>query len=83
MPRNELKPIRFGLPDMPSIADYLKRRDEYNNLPARINKDGMKILYKGKWMTKEQLEEVVKAPSIPNFTANLSNQDKTKLWMYK
>lgn len=82
MPRNELKPIRFGLPDMPSIADYLQKRDEYNNLPARINKDGMKILYKGKWLTPEELNNVVKPPTMPNFLVCLKNVDRTRIWQY-
>lgn len=83
MPRNDTRrPLVLGKISQPRIGDYLKKRDEYINLPARIDRHGIKILYKGKWLTKPELDAVFKMPTVPNFTANLENFDRTKLWQY-
>ena len=61
MPRNDTRrPLVLGKISQPRIGDYLKKRDEYINLPARIDRHGIKILYKGKWLTKPELDAVFK-----------------------
>ena len=68
---------------LPPIGAYLKRRDEYAALPGRIEKGQLLTLYKGEWLTRDELDNVFPAPVMPDFKAALDNNNTTNLWMYK
>ncbi len=67
----------------PSVAEFLKVRDVYQNLPGKITADGELLIdYFGEWITAAELEAVFPRPIVPDFNANLQNVDKTKMWIH-
>lgn len=65
-----------------SIAEYIERKQEWENLPGRITADGRyEILFHGHWITPEELEEVFPKPFVHTFTQDITNCDTRKLWM--
>lgn len=83
MPNKPQKAFQYGRPGFPSIREYLAKKYAYDAIPWRIDKGGNLLAYwAGKWITEDELHSFFKKPILPNFTANLLNCDKTRVWQH-
>lgn len=65
-----------------SIGEYIALKQKYKSYPGKLINGQMFIYYDDEWITKKKFDKLVKKPIVPNFTANLNNPDKTKLWIH-
>jgi hypothetical protein len=68
---------------LPTIKEYLNQRDIRANLPGRIIDGAMFVFFNNEWITEQELNDFWPPIVIPNFTADLNNVDKTRLWIHQ
>jgi hypothetical protein len=67
--------------NVPTVTDYLKRRDERAALPGKITTEGkMLVYYNGEWVEGERLDELLPPIAITNFWSDRNNCDRRNLW---
>lgn len=65
-----------------SVGDYIIQKTARTNLPGKIRKGILYVLFDKKWITETELNTFWPPLCVPDFKARLDNCDKTKLWMH-
>lgn len=65
-----------------AISVYIKRKEDFKNLPGKLIDGVMKVFFNDEWITEGELHVVFPPPFVADFTGDKTNIDTTRSWIY-
>lgn len=66
-----------------SVADYIRLKERRKSFPGKIVNGEMFVFCCGEWMPKNVFDELIPKVIVPDFSTNMLNVDRTKMWMHQ